>query len=360
MTQVFQCGGVVTYQLLCGREIAGDHPFARQMANFVYLVVNTQDRTAIAVDAAWDVDGLYDLADSLGVQIRGSVYTHFHFDHCGGRLHPSVTGGRAVPPVQGAKEVQQRGGQVWVCSGDASAMKKQCDLESLTTLEDGDALECGDLILHVLRTPGHTPGSICIFASPQCLSPRGHLKSALPKEQATKAEAGMLIAGDTLFVGSCGRADLPGSNQMHMFESLSRISNLSPEVVVLPGHDYGSRPFSTLALERQVNMYMQAGLSQVPRPPPLPPCCAAALSGTRRGPRNLVVGRKVRLLGRARCQGAPAAEVSQTAAEDEEARAILDGFDDQGGEYAVRLLPTGEEQRVPPDGVAALSKPSNL
>merc|ERR1719210_794384 len=108
MTQGLQCGGVVTYQLLCGREVAQGNTGAAQFANYMYLIVNTHDRTAIAVDAAWDVDGLYRLTERLGVRVRGCVYTHFHFDHCGGKIHPSLTGGRKVPPLQGALEVQQR------------------------------------------------------------------------------------------------------------------------------------------------------------------------------------------------------------------------------------------------------------
>eukprot|EP00913_Durusdinium_trenchii_P015101 g14162.t1 len=96
-TQVLECGGVVTYQILCGREIARQDRFAIQMANYCYLVVNTLDHTAIALDAAWDVQGLYDLAAELGVKILGCVYTHFHFDHCGGDVHPMFTGGQKAP-----------------------------------------------------------------------------------------------------------------------------------------------------------------------------------------------------------------------------------------------------------------------
>ncbi|CAE7254741.1 ftsH3 [Symbiodinium pilosum] len=67
-TQVLECGGVVTYQFLCGTEIAKEDRFAKQMANYCYLVVNTLDRSAIAVDAVWDVRGLHQLAAELGVR----------------------------------------------------------------------------------------------------------------------------------------------------------------------------------------------------------------------------------------------------------------------------------------------------
>lgn len=368
MTQVLQCGGVVTYQLLCGREIAQGNAGAEQFANYVYLVVNTQDRTAIAVDAAWDVDGLYDLADRLGVEVRGAVYTHFHFDHCGGQIDPRMTGGRKVPPLPGAREVQRRGGQVWAGEEDAAAICRQCGLESVTSLRDGDVLECGDLVLHALRTPGHTPGSICLFAAPQCLSPRESLRSRLEGEVESKAESGLLITGDTLFVGSCGRTDLPGSSQAEMFSSLARLGTMNPEVVVLPGHNYATKPFSTVGKEREFNMFVQAGLSQVPRPPALPPCCAAG-PGMRCGPRGLVIGRKVRLRGsRIRDLGwkgppshAEEEKTSQVVAVDDVG--VLQEYkaeEGREGQYVIRPLPNGDPVSVPPDTVEPMKKPSAL
>jgi len=308
--------------------------------------------------------------------VRGCVYTHCHFDHCGGELHPMLTGGRKVPPLQGAKEVQQRGGTLWAGAGDVDEIRKQCKVEDLTALEDGDVLECGDLVLHALRTPGHSPGSICIFAAPQCLSPRGPLGgSGLEAEHFTKAESGLLITGDTLFVGSCGRMDLPGSDQGEMLSSLARLSTMDPEVVVLPGHNYAPQPFTTIGAERELNLMMQAGMTSVPKPLSLPPCCVVVAADLRRcGPRSLVVGRKVRLVERraAARAAAAAAESSGAAGQqqqpsqhdtgrgDEERIAVLQEFRQKEGEYVVKLLPGGEALNVEPDGVLPLTKPSNL
>eukprot|EP00405_Crypthecodinium_cohnii_P023666 CAMPEP_0206496378 /NCGR_PEP_ID=MMETSP0324_2-20121206/49347_1 /ASSEMBLY_ACC=CAM_ASM_000836 /TAXON_ID=2866 /ORGANISM="Crypthecodinium cohnii, Strain Seligo" /LENGTH=342 /DNA_ID=CAMNT_0053981331 /DNA_START=92 /DNA_END=1120 /DNA_ORIENTATION=- len=334
--QVLSCGGVVTYQLRCGRQIAKGDGFADQMANYVYMVVNTLDRTAILIDAAWDIDGIYELAEQLGVRIRGAVYTHFHFDHCGGRMSKSA------PTLPGALEVQQRGGEIWAGEGDAARILDQCSLEGITALKDGEVLECGDLLLHALRTPGHTPGSICLFASPQCLSPRGSLAGQLEKERMTVAEKGLLITGDTLFVGSCGRTDLPGSNQMDMFGSLARLSTMHPEVIVLPGHDYHPRPFTTIGMERELNLMMQAGLNSVPKPLSLPPCCTGDLAGGRCGPKGFIIGRKFRLR------------------EKKQAAAVLEDFDEKEGKYAVRLLePSSPRALVSPEALQpASAKPT--
>jgi len=350
MPQALQCGGVVTYQLLAGREVAQNDRTAKLMANYMYLIVNTLDRTAIAVDVAWDVEGVYALADRLGVKIRGVVYTHFHFDHCGGHVPPEWTGGEEFPPLPGAKEVESRGGEIWAGAGDAEAIRKQCRLESVTPLQDGSCLECGDLVLHTIATPGHTVGSICVFATPQCLSPRGSLKGSLEGEVLTKAERGLLITGDTLFVGNVGRVDLPESNAAEMMQSLSRIGSMHPEVLVLPGHDYGRTPFSTIGSERAMNLMVQSGLSQVPSPPPLPPCCCGDDLGRSCGPRGFIIGRKVRIAG-LRDKGAGGEE--DKGAKDV---GVLQRFEEAVGQYAVRLLPSGEVVQVPPDRLAAASK----
>ena len=52
-----------------------------------------------------------------------------------------------------------------------------------------EVIPCGDLLLHILRTPGHTPGSICVFAAPRCLSPRAEVAKSRLKEVRSKAEA---------------------------------------------------------------------------------------------------------------------------------------------------------------------------
>merc|ERR1719203_1358202 len=100
-------------------------------------------------------------------------------------------------------------------------------------------------MLHIINTPGHTPGSVCVFAAPRCLSPRSPLGKSPLKEKVNKAEAGLLITGDTLFVGSCGATHFPGGDARQMGASLARLSIMDPSVIVLPGHAY-SDPFTTI------------------------------------------------------------------------------------------------------------------
>ncbi len=84
--------------------------------------------------------------------------------------------------------------------------------------------------LSFLLTPGHTPGSVCLF---------------LPVEN-------WLFSGDTLFAGSVGRTDLPGGSFRDLISSLEEIFNSFPDTVsVFPGHG----PFTNLAREKKENFY---------------------------------------------------------------------------------------------------------
>ena len=81
--------------------------------------------------------------------------------------------------------------------------------------------------LSLLHTPGHTPGSQCFLA------------------------AGALVSGDTLFIGGCGRVDLPGSDPDAMYHSLTQVlAKLPTDTVLFPGHNYASKPVSTIGDEK--------------------------------------------------------------------------------------------------------------
>lgn len=88
--------------------------------------------------------------------------------------------------------------------------------------------------IRLLHTPGHTPGSQCFLVGDN------------------------LISGDTLFIGGCGRVDLPGSDPAQMYDSLvNRLRALPDQTVLYPGHDYADRPTSTIGEEKQRNPYMR-------------------------------------------------------------------------------------------------------
>lgn len=138
-------------------------------------------------------------------------------------------------------------------------------------VNDGDVLQCGQVSLHVLYTPGHTEDSACWLAGNR------------------------IFTGDTLLIGGCGRTDLPGGNAAKQFGSLRRLASLGDDIQVCPGHDY--RPaLSTLGEEKKANARMLIPTEEefvrfmTSRRPPLPRKIQEALDwnrtpsyGTQRG-----------------------------------------------------------------------------
>ena len=99
-------------------------------------------------------------------------------------------------------------------------------------LQDNDIIPIGEVRLTVLHTPGHTPGSICLYTD-------GHI-----------------FTGDTLFVGAVGRTDLPGGSHQQLIDSIhEKIYALPAPTIVWPGHDYGPSPSSTVQLEKDTNPF---------------------------------------------------------------------------------------------------------
>jgi glyoxylase-like metal-dependent hydrolase (beta-lactamase superfamily II) len=215
-------------QLLSGRDFAQSNEAAAQMANFVYLLGDRDAGECFVVDPAWDVRGLIEVAASHGLRITGAIATHGHADHIGGNLWGNEVEGAA-------RLVELAGIKLWCHEREAERIVASGRLrrEDLVVTRDDDVLRIGAIEVRFLHTPGHTPGAQCLLVE------------------------GNLLTGDTLFVGECGRVDLPGSDPDLMFESLRRLAALPSDTVVLPGHDYGATPRSTIAEERRSNPCLQ-------------------------------------------------------------------------------------------------------
>jgi glyoxylase-like metal-dependent hydrolase (beta-lactamase superfamily II) len=115
----------------------------------------------------------------------------------------------------------------------------------LSRVEGGDVIELGQVRVRLLHTPGHTPGSQCFLV-----------------EEAGRP--GRLVSGDTLFLGGCGRVDLPGANPEDMYRSLNdKLKKLPDETIVYPGHLYAAEPYDTLGNEKRSNPFLRvASLDQ--------------------------------------------------------------------------------------------------
>ena len=118
--------------------------------------------------------------------------------------------------------------KIWVNPGDAGAVARESAqvAAAVERTADGHVIRLGGAIeVRFIATPGHTPGSQCI-----CVDDTH------------------LFSGDTLFIGSCGRIDLPDSSPKDMFRSFGKLRCCNPSCLVLPGHNYGG-PKSTIAQE---------------------------------------------------------------------------------------------------------------
>ena len=156
-----------------------------------YFLACAGHATAAVVDPAGDIGAYTAVAEATATRIRYVIDTHLHADH--------VSAARALAAATGADYVLFAGAKVAF---------------PFRAARDGDVLDLGNVAVKVLHTPGHTPGSICLYAE----------------------EQGLLFSGDTLFDQGMGRTDLPGGDETLLYQSLKRLANLPPDTRVFPGH----------------------------------------------------------------------------------------------------------------------------
>jgi glyoxylase-like metal-dependent hydrolase (beta-lactamase superfamily II) len=182
-----------------------------QMANFTYVIADEDTEEAAVIDPSWDLEKIFETLKRNGWTAMYVINTHSHFDH--------VLGNEQVVKVTGAKIIQHVASQ----------------LEKDRTVSDGDTIAIGNTKLRVVHTPGHSKDSICLILDGQ-----------------------LVFTGDTLFVGACGRVDLPGSDPKEMYHSLlEKVRNFDEKLVIYPGHDYGPTPTSTIGQEKRFNLVLQ-------------------------------------------------------------------------------------------------------
>jgi glyoxylase-like metal-dependent hydrolase (beta-lactamase superfamily II) len=200
-----------------------------QMAVFAYLVGDQESGEALVIDPAEETDGLIKAAEKNKVRIRYIVNTHGHVDHTGGNMDRKE---------KTAAEIIIHEDDADMLVSTPAAMLRMFGAKQSPpadrTVRDGDFIDIGNIRLRVIHTPGHSPGSMVLFID------------------------GYVFTGDTLFVEAVGRSDLPGGSGEVMFDSIQRkICTLPDETVVLPGHNYGSMPTSTISHEKKFNPFLR-------------------------------------------------------------------------------------------------------
>jgi glyoxylase-like metal-dependent hydrolase (beta-lactamase superfamily II) len=205
-----------------------------EMANFAYLIGSRRSREALVVDPAWDIEGLIEHAENDGMTVTGALVTHYHQDHIGGSLF-----GHEIPGL--ASLLERLPVPIHVNKQEAPGVASVADISrgELSEHDAGDTIALGDLQIRLLHTPGHTPGSQCFLVE-------------------ENGQPSHLISGDTLFLGSCGRVDLPGSDPEAMYHSLQdTLKKLPDETLLFPGHLYSPEGQSTMGEQKQSNPFLR-------------------------------------------------------------------------------------------------------
>ena len=172
--------------------------------NLNHLIVCTATKQAVIVDP-FDAAYWFEVAASRGLTMVGAWLTHSHWDH-----------------TKGVEEALERGGEGFEVVVHQAETERGWDGPHTRALDApphvATALHVGDLTFEAIRTPGHTPGHLTFL---------GH---------------GIVISGDCLFLGRCGRADLhggdPGALRASLLHLRERMEALPRDWVVLPGHAY--------------------------------------------------------------------------------------------------------------------------
>jgi hydroxyacylglutathione hydrolase len=186
-----------------------------------------ESREAVVVDPGDEISRILEILAKHRLRVKAIVITHAHIDHIGGAQKLKAATDAPVYMNASDQELYDRLDVQAGWLGMATPDKTEIDVAA----REGDSLALGPAEFHILHTPGHTQGSISLW---------------IPAEN-------KVIAGDTLFLDSIGRTDLPGGNHEQILRSIhQKLMTLPDDAVVVPGHG----PNTTIGREKERNPFL--------------------------------------------------------------------------------------------------------
>ncbi len=201
------------------------YPIGLLGSNVYLIYAHTGGDAAIVDPGLLDVSPIQQAIQAHGLHLRYIVNTHGHFDHVAGNRalkQPHVR--LAIHPAD--RDLLKIGG-----GGSAFGYRVPPSPEPDLDLHNGQEIRIDELIFQVIHTPGHTPGSLCLY----------------------HPESPSLLSGDTLFAGGVGRTDLPGGDSHKLTRSLKQLTTLPGTTRIYPGHG----PSAVLNDEIQTNPWIR-------------------------------------------------------------------------------------------------------
>jgi len=194
------------------------------MAN-CYILGCEETKSAAVIDPGDDADRILMVLAESGLTVTSIINTHGHFDHVSANKRmKEVTGAELLIHPLDAPMLSQLSAtaSAWGLTSENSPPPDR-------TIEDGDEVQVGSIVLKVIHTPGHTPGGISLHAD------------------------GAVFVGDTLFAGSIGRTDFPGGDFGVLKASIQKkLFVLDDDVTVYPGH----MGLTTIGQEKRTNPFV--------------------------------------------------------------------------------------------------------
>ena len=191
-----------------------------------YVVHQEGNSQCVVIDPGEEAAKIADFLKRKGLECKGILLTHGHFDHI---MAVQAVKAEYQIPVYACRQEEEMLREPSVNMTDR--MHKPCSVRPDVFLEDLQVFEAAGFSIQMLHTPGHTKGSCCYY---------------LKDER-------VLFSGDTLFCGSVGRTDFPGGSTAEIVRSLHKlVDSLPEETEVFPGHDAST----TIGYEKRYNPFV--------------------------------------------------------------------------------------------------------